>query len=171
MKQGNAIKGQAKKVGGETKEQVQESKSKIADSENLKKLKEDLKNVLQLSMYNLLTMVRCFLLGKIVVGKDGPSVQPFLDYSSAAWDEILSDENYSRWASEANSLFEVFSTNPEFASQEDYQKQLQELYDRTKEVLDNTVKNENLRLALRESKKYPVFFPSRLLYLLYFTKG
>lgn len=134
--QGNALREQAKKVAGETKEQVKESADKISESENLKKLNEDLKNILQL-----------------IVGKNGPSVQPFLDYSSAAWDDIMNSEIFSQWASEANSLFEVFTATPEAADQEVYQRQLQELHDHTKEILDNTVRNENLRLALRESRK------------------
>lgn len=136
VKQGAALKEQAKKVGEETKEQIAESADKIAHSKNLKKIKEDLVQILQL-----------------VVGKDGPSVKPFLDYSYAAWDDIMTTENYSKWASEASALFETFNSNPKTANQEEYQKQLQELYQQTKELLDNTVKNDNLRLALRESRK------------------
>lgn len=134
--QGKALKEQASKVGQETKEQVKESADKIADSENLKKLKDDLKNILQL-----------------VVGKDGPSVQPFLDYSYAAWDDIMNSDNFAKWADEASSLFDTFSASNKETDPEAYQKQLDELYTKTKDILDNTVRNENLRLALRESRK------------------
>jgi len=135
--QGKALKEQIKKVGEESKEEIKESADKIVDSGNITKLKEDLKTILQ-----------------IVVGKDGPSVQPFLDYSYAAWDDITNTENYSRWASEATDLFEAFSAaGKENIDQEAYQKQLDQMYNLTKDILDNTVKNENLRLALRESKK------------------
>jgi len=88
------------------------------------------------------------------VGKDGPSVQPFLDYSYAAWDDIMTTDNYSQWASDLKTLFDAFGQAPQNAQDEEaYQKQLQDLYDMTKEILDTTVKNDNLRLALRESKK------------------
>lgn len=134
--QGKALKEQASKVGEETKTQIKESADKIAESENLKKLKDDLKTILQL-----------------VVGKDGPSVQPFLDYSYAAWDDIMNSDNFAKWADEASSLFDAFSASSKDIDQEAYQKQLDELYTKTKDILDNTVRNENLRLALRESKK------------------
>lgn len=75
-----------------------------------------------------------------------------MDYSYAAWDEILNSDMYSKWASEATTLFESVSANAQ-ADQQAYQKKLDELYDQTKEILDSTVKNENLRLALRESQK------------------
>jgi len=136
LAQGKAFKEQAKKVGEETKDQLQESADRIKESENLKKLKDDLKNILQL-----------------IVGKDGPSVQPFLDYSFGAWDEIMTSENYSKWADEASCLFDTFSSANKDADQEAYEKRLEELYTKTKDILDTTVKNENLRLALRESKK------------------
>lgn len=132
---GNALKSQVQKTGEETKEEVQKSADKIAEDKNAEKLKEDLKNILQLA-----------------VGKDGPSVQPFLDYCVGAWDDIMNSDNYSKWASECNALFESVSAN-EKADQEAYQKKLDDLYEQTKDILDNTVKNENLRLALRESRK------------------
>lgn len=132
---GNALKAQVQKVGEETKEKVQESADKIADNANVGKLKEDLKNILQLA-----------------VGNNGPSVQPFLDYCYDAWEEIMNSENYSKWASEASMLFESVSANAQ-ADQEAYQKKLDDLYEQTKEILDSTVKNENLRLAMRESRK------------------
>lgn len=81
-------------------------------------------------------------------------MQPFLNYSYAAWDDIMTTENYSKWADEATTLFDSFSKSSKETDQELYQKQLQELYEKTKEILDTTVNNENLRLALRESKKY-----------------
>lgn len=80
-------------------------------------------------------------------------MQPFLDYSCAAWDEIINSDLYSKWASEAGALFDNVNANDK-ADQQAYQKQLDELYDQTKEILDTTVRNENLRLALRESQKY-----------------
>jgi len=132
---GKALKSQIDKTLDATKEQVQESADKLAADKNTTKLKEDLKNILQLA-----------------VGKDGPSVQPFLDYGYAAWDEIVNSDMYSKWASDASVLFESVDANTK-ANQADYQKKLDELYDQTKEVLDNTVKNENLRLCLRESRK------------------
>jgi hypothetical protein len=49
-------------------------------------------------------------------------------------------------------LFESVTANAE-ADQEAYQKKLDELYEQTKEILDSTVRNENLRFALRESRK------------------
>jgi hypothetical protein len=128
-----ALKSQVDKTVGETKEQVQESVDKLgADAA---KLKEDLKCILQLA-----------------VGKDGPSVQPFLDYGYAAWDEILNSEMYTTWASDASTLFESVDAN-EKANQQEYQEKLDKLYEQTKEILDTTVRNENLRLCLRESKK------------------
>eukprot|EP00026_Physarum_polycephalum_P004351 Phypoly_transcript_04369.p1 GENE.Phypoly_transcript_04369~~Phypoly_transcript_04369.p1 ORF type:complete len:679 (+),score=174.09 Phypoly_transcript_04369:109-2145(+) len=130
-----AIKAQVDKTVDATKEQVQESSDKLAQDKNLKKLKEDLRDILQLA-----------------VGKDGPSVQPFLDYGYAAWDEIMNSDLYANWASDASSLFESVQANTQ-ANQEEYQKKLDSLYDQTKEILDNTVRNENLRLCLRESKK------------------
>jgi len=132
---GKALKSQVDKTVDETKEQVQESADKLAADKNVEKLKEDLKNILQLA-----------------IGKDGPSVQPFLDYGYAAWDEIMNSEMYSKWASEASALFENVDAN-EKADQEEYQKKLDELYEQTKEILDTTVRNENLRLCLRESRK------------------
>lgn len=132
---GNALKSQVQKTADETKGQVQESADKMADNKNIKKLKSDLKELLQLA-----------------VGKNGPSVEPFLDYSYAAWDEIMNSDMYSKWASEASCLFESVSANQQ-ADQQAYQKKLDELYDQTKEILDSTVRNENLRLALRESQK------------------
>lgn len=132
---GAAIKSQIDKTADATKEQIQESADKLADNKNITKLKEDLKDLLQLA-----------------VGKNGPSVQPFLNYSFAAWDEILNSEMYSKWASEASCLFESVNANAQ-ADQQAYQKKLDELYDQTKEILDSTVRNENLRLALRESQK------------------
>ena len=132
---GNALKSQIEKTADITKEQVQESADKMAENKNIKKLKEDLRDLLQLA-----------------VGKNGPSVQPFLDYSYAAWDEIVNSDMYSKWASEATLLFENVSANQK-ADQQAYQKKLDELYDQTKEILDSTVRNENLRLALRESQK------------------
>lgn len=132
---GAALKSQIDKTADITKEQVQESADKLADNKNIAKLKDDLKDLLQLA-----------------VGKNGPSVQPFLNYSFAAWDEIMNSEMYSKWASEAATLFESVNANAQ-ADQEAYQKKLDELYDQTKEILDTTVKNEHLRLAMRESQK------------------
>ena len=99
------------------------------------------------------------------VGKDGPSVQPFLDYGYAAWEDIFNSENYSKWADEASMLFESVAANDQ-ASQAEYQKKLDQLYEQTKEILDNTVRNENLRLCLRESRKY-VIPPVHLSFLLF----
>jgi hypothetical protein len=132
---GKAIKSQVDKVADATKDKVQEQSDKLAESKNAAKLKEDLKSILQLA-----------------IGKNGPSVDPFLNYSYAAWDEIMTSENYSKWAAEASALFEGVSADQQ-ADQEAYQKKLDELYDQTKEILDSTVRNENLRLALRESRK------------------
>jgi hypothetical protein len=130
-----ALKAQVDKTVEETKDQVKESADKIAADKNAVKLKEDLKNILQLA-----------------VGKDGPSVQPFLDYAYGAWDEIMNSEMYFKWASDASALFESVDANAQ-ANQEEYQKKLDELYEQTKEILDTTVRNENLRLCLRESRK------------------
>lgn len=132
---GAALKSQIDKTANVTKGQIQESADKLADNKNITKLKEDLKDLLQLA-----------------VGKNGPSVQPFLNYSFAAWEEIVDSDMYSKWASEASCLFESVNANAQ-ADQQAYQKKLDELYDQTKDILDSTVRNENLRLALRESHK------------------
>jgi hypothetical protein len=100
----------------------------------VKKLKEDFKNILQL-----------------IVGKNGPDVQPFLDYCSDAYSDIVENEDFSGWASEMSDLFETMGQESE--NQAEYEKQMQKMYEHTKELLDNTVDNKNLRLALRESRK------------------
>jgi hypothetical protein len=131
----SALKSQIQKTAEEAKEKVRESADVIAENKNAAKLKEDLKNILQLA-----------------VGKDGPSVQPFLDYAYAAWNEIMNSEMYSKWADEASALFESVDANAQ-GDQEAYQKKLDDLYEQTKEILDTTVRNENLRLCVRESRK------------------
>lgn len=131
---GKALKQQVAQVGQETKEEVQKSADKVADSEEVSKLKADFKNILQL-----------------IVGKDGPDVQPFLDYCSGAYSDIIEDEDFSKWASEMSNLFDTMGQ--ESGNQAEYEKQMQKMYDHTKELLDNTVNNRNLRLALRESRK------------------
>lgn len=132
---GKALKSQIDKATDATKEEVSESADKLAANKNIKKLKTDLKDILQLA-----------------VGKNGPNVQPFLDYCYGAWDDIMNSDMFSKWAAEASALFDTVSVDQK-ADQQAYQKKLDELYDQTKDVLDHTVRNENLRLALRESQK------------------
>lgn len=132
---GKALGSKISDVAGETKEEVSKHADKVADSEEVSKLKEDFKNVMQL-----------------IVGKDGPSVQPFLDYSGAAYNEIIENEDFSKFAAEMSELFE----NPNKAegqSQAEYEEKYNKMYEDTKSLLDNTLNNRNLRLALRESRK------------------
>lgn len=132
---GKALGNKVADVAGETKEEASKKADKVADSKEVLKLKEDLKNVLQL-----------------IVGKDGPNVQPFLDYSQAAYDDIIENEDFSKLASEMSELFE----NPnkqQGQSQAQYEEQYNKMYDDTKKLLDNTVNNRNIRLAMRESRK------------------
>lgn len=133
---GKALKGPASQALNETKEEVQKSTDVVAESSEIKKLKEDFKNILQL-----------------IVGKDGPDVQPFLDYCSEAYKDIVENEEFSKWASEMSDLFDSMGKSTQGESQEAYEKQMQKMYEQTKDLLDNTVNNNNLKLALRESKK------------------
>lgn len=136
LAQGKALKSQADKVGGETKTELAKVKDQIVESPDAKKLKEDFKGILQMA-----------------VGKNGPDVQPFLTYASNAWNEIVTDDMYAKWADEMSTIFDSAFADPKKMDEEAYRKQYDALYTQTKEILDNTVQNENLRLALRESKK------------------
>lgn len=136
LAQGKALKAEAAKVGGETKAELTKVKDQALESSDAKKLKEDFKGILQLA-----------------VGKNGPDVQPFLTYASAAWSEIVTDDMYAQWADEMSTLFDSAFADPKKMDEEAYKKQYDALYKQTKELLDSTVRNENLRLALRESKK------------------
>jgi len=133
---GKALGTQAAKVGEDTKEEAEKSAQTIANSEEVKKLKEDFKNVLQL-----------------IVGKDGPSVEPFLDYCGYAYGDIIENEQFSKLASGMSELFETINKTSQSENPEAYEKQFEQLHSQTKELLDLTVKNSNLKLALRESKK------------------
>jgi len=132
---GTAIKNEAVKAAGETKDEIKKTADEVALNENAEKLKQDFKNVLQL-----------------IVGKEGPKVDNFLKYSYAAWDDIVDNENFSRWGDAMGSF--VAGVNVETTQDAAaYQKKLDELFELTKDILDNTVNNNNLNLALRESKK------------------
>lgn len=136
LAQGKALKATAGKTTEETKEELQKVKDAIVEDGTVLKLKEDFKGILQLA-----------------VGQKGPSVQPFLDYAAAAWTELTSNETYAKWVEEMNSLFVSLQQDPKKMDEAAYQKQYETLYTQTKDILDHTVKNDNLRLALRESKK------------------
>jgi len=131
-----ALGNQAAKVGEETQGQVQKSADKVANSEELAKLKEDFKGVFQL-----------------IVGKDGPNVQPFLDYCQDAYSDIIENQDFSKLANEMSELFVSMDKSPQGESQEAYERQFSEMHKHTKELLDNTVNNENLKMAMRESRK------------------
>jgi len=132
---GTVLKNEAAKAAGETKDEIKSAAEDTSVSENAEKLKGDFKNVLQL-----------------IVGKEGPKVDNFLKYAEAAWDDIVNNENFGKWADLMNKL--VVSMNIENSKDAAaYQKQMDDLYELTKDVLDNTLNNNNLKLALRESRK------------------
>lgn len=131
---GKALKGPASEAADETKEKVEKAANKIGDSNEVKKLKQDFKNVFQLA-----------------VGKDGPDIQTLLDHCAAAYEDIVENEEFSRWAHDMSSLYESMNSGSTNAA--DYEKQMTEFYECTRDLLDHTVHNNNLRLAMRESKK------------------
>nr|BAK02364.1 predicted protein [Hordeum vulgare subsp. vulgare] len=136
LKQGQALKAQVEKVAAESKGEIEEAAEKVTEGSDTNVLKGDLKAILQ-----------------NIVGNNGPKVDDFLDYATAAWEDILGNEAYSRWATEMDALMTTVSMDASKTSEQQYEKQYEELYNSTKDLLDHTLNNENLNMAMRESRK------------------
>lgn len=76
-----------------------------------------------------------------------------MDYCQYAYEDIVENEGFAKLVSEMNELFLSMNKPAQGESQVAYEKKFDEMHSHTKELLDNTINNENLRLAVRESRK------------------
>lgn len=131
---GRMVAERSKQAGGESKEAAQDVLEKAFQTENAQCMAEDIRVLLQR------------LAGDV-------DVDPLFDYSKAAWQDIIQNEELSTVLYQLETNMKQIAQNPELANDPLVKDNLRDISTRAETVLNELTDNPNIICTKEQSKK------------------